>query len=84
MKVAFLGYLIGKELLYYCVIIIMFIFISFNFTKKKKYIFDIIIQINEIYFSFSVRLLHKLYDIDVVFAEWKVGFVFGRIDTKTQ
>lgn len=83
MKVAFLGYLIGKELLYYCVIIIMFIFISFNFTKKK-YIFDFIIQINEIYFSFSVRLLHKLYDIDVVFAEWKVGFVFGRIDTKTQ
>lgn len=36
MKVAFLEYLIGKELLYYCVIIIMFIFISFNFTKKKK------------------------------------------------
>lgn len=32
----FLEYLIGKELLYYCVIIIMFIFISFNFTKKES------------------------------------------------
>lgn len=82
----FLEYLIGKELLYYCVIIIIFIFISFNFTKKESMneIFDFIIQINEIYFSFSVPLLYKLYDIDVVFAEWKVGFVFGRIDTKTQ
>lgn len=76
------GSIFGIFNLIITIIIIIFIFISFNFTKRKSTSF----VINKIYSFFSVRFLYKLYNVVilVIFAEWKVRFVFGRIDTKTQ